>query len=60
MTNGKSGKKFTFCFTALNPENRLRYAPVRLFVGIRWWFWLARGVWENLFDIEFVPTKVGS
>ena len=61
MANGKPGKNFTFCLIALDPENRLRYPPVSLFFGMWWWwFWLARGVWENLFGIEFVATKVGS
>ena len=59
MANGKSGKKITFCFTALNPDNRLRYPLVSLFFDICWWFWLRRGVWETLFDIELCGTKAG-
>ena len=49
-----------FCLIALDPETRLRYQPVSLFFDMCWWLWLARGVWENLFDTEFVGTKVGS
>ena len=60
MANRQPGKNFTFCLIALDPDNRLRYPPVSLFFDMCWWLWLARGVWENLFDIEFVPTKVGS
>ena len=60
MTNWKSGKKITFCLIALDPDNRLRYSLVSLFFDMCWWLWLARGVWENLFDIEFAAAKVGS
>ena len=59
MANIKSWKNSAFCLLALDPEDRLRYPLVSLFFGICWWSWLARGVWENLFDIEFVCTKVG-
>ena len=52
VTNRKSGKKISFCLIALDPDNRLRYPPVSLFFDMCWWLWLARGVWENLFDIE--------
>ena len=48
-----------FCLIALDPQDRLRYPPVSLFFDMRWWFWLARGVRENLFDIAFVAAKVG-
>ena len=60
VTNRNSGKNFTFCFIALDPEDRLRYPLVSLFFDMCWCLWLARGVWENLFDIEFVHAKVGS
>ena len=50
----------TFCFTALDPDNRFRFPPVSLFSGTCLTFWDRRGVWENLFDIEFVAAKVGS
>ena len=55
-----SGEKNTFCLIALDPENRLRYPLVSLLFDIRWWFWLRRGVWENLFDVRFFGIKVGS
>ena len=60
MANRKSGKNFTFCLIALDPQDRLQYPPVSLFFDVCWWFWLARGVWENLFDIEFAWVMVGS
>ena len=60
MTNRKSGKNFTFCLIALDPQDRLRYPLVSLFFDMCWWLWLARGVWENLFDIEFARVRVGS
>ena len=60
MTNRKSGNNFTFCLIAQDPEDRLRYPFVSLFFGMCWWFWLRRGAWENLFDIEFACVKVGS
>ena len=60
MANRKSGKNITFCLIALDPQDRLRYPLVDLFFDMCWWLWLARGVWENLFGIEFVCTKVGS
>jgi len=59
MTNRKSGKNFTFCLIALDPGNRLRYPPVSLFFDMCWCFWLARGVWENLFHVRFFGVKVG-
>ena len=59
MTNRKSGKKITFCLIALDPDNRLRYPLVSLFFDIRWWFWLRRDAWANLFDIRFFDVKVG-
>ena len=60
MTNRISGKNSTFCLIALCPDNRLRYPLVSLFFDMCWWLWLARGVWENLFDVEFVCIRVGS
>ena len=59
MTNRKSGKKFTFSLIPLDPDNRLRYPPVSLFFDMCLTFWLGRGVWENLFDIEFAHAKAG-
>ena len=60
MANRKSGKNVPFCLIALDPEDRLRYPLVSLFFDMWWWLWLARGVWENLFYIEFVVFKVCS
>ena len=58
-TNRNSGKNSTFCFAALDPDNRFRFPPVSLFFDMCLWFWLGRGVLENLFSIEFAPAKVG-
>ena len=52
-------EKFHVLLDSLDPQDRLRYALVSLFFDMCWWLWLARGVWENLFCIEFVLTKVG-
>ena len=42
----------TFCFTALDPDNRFRYPPVSLFFDMCFTFWDGRGVWENLVGTE--------
>ena len=55
----RPGKK-RFCLVALDPRDRLRYPPASVFFDMCWWSWMARGVWEHLFDIEFVHAKVGS
>ena len=39
VTNGQSGKTFTFWSISLDLENRLRYPPVSLFFGMCWWSW---------------------
>ena len=59
MTNWISGKFFTFWFSALDPEDRLRYPPVSLFFGMYSWSQTRRGVQENLFDTRFAAAKVG-
>ena len=60
MTNRNSGKKSTFWFTTLDSKDRLRYPFVSLFFDMCSTLWNRRGVWENLFDIEFAEGKVGS
>ena len=55
----KCGKNMMFCFSALDPENRLRYPPVSLSFDMQGRLWLSPGVWENLFDIDFLHAKVG-
>ena len=60
MTNRQPGKNQTDCLIAPDPDNRLRYPPVSLFFDMCLTFGQGRGVWENLFDIEFACTKVGS
>ena len=50
----KSWKNVTFCISALDPDNRLRYPPVSLSFDMRGRSWSSPGVWENLFDIEFL------
>ena len=55
----KSGKTVTFCLSALDPEDRLRYPPVSLGFDMQGMSWLSPGVWENLFGTRFAWSKVG-
>ena len=43
---------------ALRAETMVERFTARMHV--RWWFWLRRGVWENLFCVRFFDAKVGS
>ena len=59
VTNGKSGKIFTFSLFALDLTDRLRYPPVSLFfVMYRWWRFVVE-FQENLFGARFWWIKVG-
>ena len=49
----------TFCFSALDPEDRLRYPPVSLGFDMQGRSWASPDVWENLFGVEFWKVKVG-
>ena len=49
-----TGNNLTFCFSALDPDNRLRYPPVSLSFDMQGKSWSSPDVWENLFDIEFL------
>ena len=60
VTNRNSGKNSTFSVIALDPDNRFRFPPVSLFFDICSTFIFGRGVWENLFWVEFAGVKVGS
>ena len=53
VTNGKSGKNFTFSLIALDLDNRLRYPLVSLFFMMCLCLQIARLVQENLFDARF-------
>ena len=59
MTNRKSGENSTFWLISLDPEDRLRYPPVSLFIAMCLWSGVARLVWENLFDVRNFEVKVG-